>query len=198
MSRTSCGVASHSRLVMSALTITLLPEPVAPAISRCGILARSTPMALPATSRPRAKVRVEPEPLKSTSSTIRRSATMLKSLFGISIPTALLPGIGRLDPERASGERHGQVVRRPSIRLTLISGAGWTSYWVTTGPALRATILDRDVEAGQLLDDDLLVALVGCLVRRRRATGWRCRRASRSVAGRTRCGPWSAVHRPRP
>ena len=44
---------------MSALTMTLLPEPVAPAISRCGILARSTALALPATSRPRAKVSVE-------------------------------------------------------------------------------------------------------------------------------------------
>ena len=27
-----------------------------------------------------------------------------------------------------------------SIRLTLMCGAGWTSYWVTTGPALRPTI----------------------------------------------------------
>ena len=44
---------------MSALTITLLPEPVAPAISRCGILARSTALALPATSRPRANVSFE-------------------------------------------------------------------------------------------------------------------------------------------
>ena len=58
---------------MSALTMTLLPEPVAPAMSRCGILARSTAWALPATSRPRAKVSFEPDALKSTSSRIRRS-----------------------------------------------------------------------------------------------------------------------------
>ena len=45
----------------------------------------------------------------------------------------------------------------PSIRLTLMSGAGWTSYCVTTGPALRATIRAGDPEAGQLLDDDLLL-----------------------------------------
>ena len=51
---------------MSALTMTLLPEPVAPAMSRWGILARSTAWALPATSRPRAKVSVEPDALKST------------------------------------------------------------------------------------------------------------------------------------
>ena len=55
---------------MSALTMTLLPEPVAPAMSRCGILARSTALALPATSRPRAKVSVESDALKSTSSRI--------------------------------------------------------------------------------------------------------------------------------
>ena len=35
-------VARISRLVMSALTQTLLPEPVAPAMSRCGMRARST------------------------------------------------------------------------------------------------------------------------------------------------------------
>ena len=62
MSRTSSGAARISRLVMSALTMTLLPEPVAPAMSRCGIFAevdRCGPC--PATSRPRAKVSFEVE-----------------------------------------------------------------------------------------------------------------------------------------
>ena len=45
-----------------------------------------------------------------------------------------------------------------------MSGAGWTSYWVTTGPGVAADDPGRDAEAGQLLDDDLLVAGVGRLV----------------------------------
>ena len=149
---------------MSALTMTLLPEPVAPAMSRCGILARSTAWAVPATSRPRANVSVEPDALKSTSSRIRRRATTLKSLFGISMPTALLPGIGA----SIRSERAARAIARSSdsasIRLTLTSGAGWTSYWVTTGPALRPTISAGMPKLGQLLDDDLLVASVGGLV----------------------------------
>ena len=136
----SSGVALHSRLVMSALTITLLPEPVAPAISRWGILARSTAWARPATSRPRAKVSCDPDAGKSTSSRIRRSATMLNSLFGISMPTALLPGIGASMRMLRAARAIARSSDRPSIRLTLMCGAGWTSYWVTTGPALRPTI----------------------------------------------------------
>ena len=125
---------------MSALTMTLLPDPVAPAMSRWGILARSTAWALPATSRPRAKVSVEPEALKSTSSRIRRRATMLKSLFGISMPTALLPGIGASMRSERAASAMARSSASASIRLTLMSGAGWTSYCVTTGPALRPVI----------------------------------------------------------
>ena len=136
----SSGVALHSRLVISALTITLLPEPVAPAISRWGILARSTAIALPATSRPSANVSVEPEPRKSTSSRIRRSATTLNSLFGTSMPTALLPGIGASIRMLRAARAMDRSSDSASIRLTLMCGAGWTSYCVTTGPALRPTI----------------------------------------------------------
>ncbi len=57
------------------------------------------------------------------------------------MPTALLPGIGA----SIRSERAARAIARSSdsasIRLTLTSGAGWTSYWVTTGPAFRPTIL---------------------------------------------------------
>ena len=125
---------------MSALTMTLLPEPVAPAISRCGILDRSTAWARPATSRPSANVSVDPDAEKSTSSRIRRSATMLNSLFGISIPTALLPGIGASIRMLRAASAIDRSSWSASIRLSLMCGAGWTSYWVTTGPALRPMI----------------------------------------------------------
>ena len=126
---------------MSALTMTLLPEPVAPAISRCGILPRSTAIGRSPTSRPSAKVRRVPDALKSSSWRIGRSGTIMKSLFGISMPTALLPGIGasirRLRAARAMARSSDSA----STRLTFTWGAGWTSYWVTTGPALRPTIV---------------------------------------------------------
>ena len=136
----SSGVALHSRLVISALTITLLPEPVAPAISRWGIFDRSTAWARPATSRPSANVSRDPDAGKSTSSRIRRRATTLNSRLGISIPTAALPGIGasiRMLRAASAIERSSESA---SIRLSLMCGAGWTSYWVTTGPALRPMI----------------------------------------------------------
>ena len=95
---------------MSALTMTLLPEPVAPAISRCGILARSTAWALPATSRPRANVSFEPE---------RREVDLLEDppqgddvevlVRDLDADRALARD-RRLDPERAGGEGHRQVV----------------------------------------------------------------------------------------
>ena len=125
---------------MTALTMTLLPEPVAPAMSRCGILARSTAFAVPATSRPRANVSFDSAAVNSTSSRIRRRATMLKSLFGISIPTALLPGIGASIRSDRAARAIARSSASASIRETRTSTAGWTSYWVTTGPALRVGI----------------------------------------------------------
>ncbi len=137
MSRTSSGVARQSRLVIRAFTMTLLPEPVAPAIRRWGILARSAARAWPATSRPRAKVSLEPEAPKSTSSMIRRSETMLKSLLGISRPTTVLPGMGASIRIVRAARAIARSSERLSIRETLIDGSGSTSYWVTTGPAFQ-------------------------------------------------------------
>ena len=182
---------------MTALTITLLPEPVAPAMSRCGILARSTAWAMPATSRPRANVSVEPDAVKSTSSRIRRRATMLKSLFGISMPTALLPGIGA----SIRSERAARAIARSSDealdpadldvgrRLDLVLGHDRA--------ALRADDLGRDPEAGQLLDDDLLVPGVGRLVAAGVDRDGDVLERRRAAAGCTRCGPWSAASRRR-
>ena len=83
---------------------------------------------------------VEPEPRKSTSSRIRRSATTLNSLLGTSMPTALLPGIGASIRMLRAARAIDRSSDSASIRLTLMCGAGWTSYWVTTGPALRPTM----------------------------------------------------------
>ena len=153
----SSGVALHSRLVISALTITLLPEPVAPAISRWGILARSTAIALPATSRPRANVSVEPDAAKSTSSRIRRRATTLNSLLGTSIPTALLPGIGASIRMLRAARAIERSSDRASIRLTLMCGGGLDLVLGHDRAGVAADDPGVDVEARELLDDDRLV-----------------------------------------
>ena len=119
-------------------------------------MARSTAWALPATSRPRAKVRVDPEALKSSSSRMRRRATTLNSLFGISMPTACLPGIGRLDPERARGERHRQVVGQGLDPAELDIRRRLDFVLGDDRPRVSTDDPDRDAEARQLLDDDVL------------------------------------------
>ena len=70
------------------------------------------------------------------------------------------------------------------MRLTLMSAAGWTSYWVTTGPALRPTIW-----AGMLKPASLRT-MISSLARGRDLALRRLRSAcamssSRLVAGRT-------------
>ncbi len=56
------------------------------------------------------------------------------------MPTALLPGIGASIRMLRAASAIARSSDSPSIRLTLMCGAGWTSYWVTTGPALRPTM----------------------------------------------------------
>ena len=79
---------------MMVLMQTDLPEPVAPAISRWGILARSQTMGVPAMSLPSATTRgLLALRMGSDSSTSRR-VTVARCLLGTSTPTRDLPGMG--------------------------------------------------------------------------------------------------------
>ena len=69
-----------------------LPAPVVPATSRCGIFARSTPIARPATSLPSQTVSGDQSAGGSWKTSPRW--TMRRLAFGTSTPTACLPGIG--------------------------------------------------------------------------------------------------------
>ena len=92
--RTSFGVALINTEVTNELIIDDLPAPVAPATSRCGILARFAQIKLPSTSLPRAiTIGWWSFPATLERSTSPRETISL-SLFGISIPTADFPGIG--------------------------------------------------------------------------------------------------------
>jgi len=92
--RTSSGVARTMIEVIIEFTKLDLPEPVAPATSRCGILAMFAKTTRPSTSLPRPTMSglslARAWGLRRTSP---RETTSL-SLFGISMPMADLPGIG--------------------------------------------------------------------------------------------------------
>ena len=93
--RTSSGVARDSSETSIELTKLDLPEPVAPATSRCGIFARLAltkwpSMSLPSPMHQRVRARLRAAPLRSTSP----SRTISRSVLGTSMPTADLPGIG--------------------------------------------------------------------------------------------------------
>ena len=63
MSRTSSGVARKRMLESIAFTLTDLPAPVEPAMSRCGIVARSLTNGSPWMVLPSASVSLEVERL---------------------------------------------------------------------------------------------------------------------------------------
>ncbi len=92
--RTSSGVDRIRIEQMVALTKLDFPEPVAPATSRCGILARLATTKPPSTSLPSPTTRG----WWSLRAALERSTspreTISLSVFGISMPMADLPGIG--------------------------------------------------------------------------------------------------------
>ena len=142
MSFTSAGVALIRNEPMIALTHTLLPDPVAPAMSRCGIFDRSALHGWPATSWPRANAsfeRFEASPcgrLASTSLSVTRS----NAEFGISTPTYGSPGIGASIRMLRAASASARLSERLSIRLSLMPGSTSRAYCVTTGPSwMRAT-----------------------------------------------------------
>ncbi len=73
---------------------TLLPEPVAPAISRCGISARSAIIGFPYTSLPNATGILARLFFHSSLSSRSRMITLVFTALGTSTPTVLLPGTG--------------------------------------------------------------------------------------------------------
>ena len=76
-----------------ALTQPDLPAPVVPATSRCGIFARSAPIALPATSLPSQTVSGD-QSSGGVAGRRRRGGRSRRLRLGTSTPTACLPGIG--------------------------------------------------------------------------------------------------------
>ena len=112
---------------MMLLRQTLLPEPVAPAMSRCSNLVRSATKGRPGMSLPRAIAKGEDIRWNSSDSRISRSTTLLVSLLGTSMPTTDLPGTGASTRTPDAARLKAMSSARPTMRLTLMPGGGCTS-----------------------------------------------------------------------
>ena len=76
-----------------ALSMTLLPDPVEPAISRCGIVSSDATLMRPLISLPSAIVRRDGDSWNSFDSRISRRLMTSRLVFGTSMPTVGLPGM---------------------------------------------------------------------------------------------------------
>ena len=125
-------------------THTDFPEPVEPAIKRCGVLDKSSTWASPAMSFPKttgiaiflkAGISVSINSLK---------LTIARSLFGTSIPTACFPGMGATIRTLDAARRSAMLSPKATILLNFTPGAGRISNIVTTGP-LRMPVTSASI-----------------------------------------------------
>ncbi len=93
---------------------TLLPVPVEPAISKCGMAARSVTRMRPCRSRPMASVSLLGEFRNSGDSMISRSAMVWRLMLGTSMPMVDFPGMRSIKIDSAWSAR-----QRSSVRLMM-------------------------------------------------------------------------------
>ena len=127
--------------MIRVLIHTDLPDPVAPAIRRCGILPISATTVFPPISLPTANASSDGNSRNSFVSNRSRSMTGLLVAFGTSIPTAAFPGIGA--SIRISAAARFSLISSvsPTILLTFTPCSGCSSYRVTVGPQLTLVIV---------------------------------------------------------
>ena len=120
--RTSSGVARVRIERISELMQLDFPAPVAPATSRWGIFVRLATTMPPSTSLPRATSIGWCSRWAMGARRTSPSMTISGSVFGISTPTALLPGMGLM--MRTSGLLTAYAMLRPNwmMRSTFTPG----------------------------------------------------------------------------
>ncbi len=154
MRRTSSGVARMMRDMSSALMHTDLPVPVEPAMSRCGIGARSRTMRSPPTSLPMPSMSGLASGIGPVASTSPR-VTVVRCSLGTSMPMSDLPGIGREHAHvgRRQGEREVVRERGHAVDLHALGDLDLEQRDGRPGdPVLDAR---RDVEGRERRLDDL-------------------------------------------
>ena len=120
------------------------PDPVVPATKICGILDKSATTALPETSSPRGTASFDFAFCSGADSSMVFKETISRDLFGISIPTRFLPGIGAsilICPVGAS-VASARSFARAVIFESFVPRAISRAYWVTDGPTLIYETLD--------------------------------------------------------
>ncbi len=109
-----------------ALMATDLPEPVEPAISTCGIEARSAVTMRPLMSLPMASVRRAFDLAKVSDSSTSRRWMVSRSWFGTWMPTVLLPAMRSIRMLSARIARHRSSAR-PVTREYFTPASGLNS-----------------------------------------------------------------------
>ena len=139
MSRTSFGSVLYNRLRIMALMATDLPEPVVPATSRWGILARSTTVGCPLISLPSASVSGELELSYSVELRISLRLIIWRCSFGISRPITDLPGMISTTRTLIADSARAISLARLVTWLTFTPIPRSSSKRVITGPGCTAT-----------------------------------------------------------
>ena len=117
------------------------PEPVAPAMSRCGMSRRSATMLFPEMSLPTTNSTMDGASMNSSDSIRSRIRTGAGLSFSTSMPTAALPGIGA-SIRMLLALRLRAISSESLVMLaTFTPVAGCTSYLVTDAPCVTLRTL---------------------------------------------------------
>ena len=133
-----------------AFNPTLFPEPVEPAIKRCGIVARSCATGSPILSFPITIINFEFDLTNSLEVIISLNETTSFLILGISIPTTGFPGTGARMRKLSARIASARSSLKERILLTLIPGAGSNSYNVMTGPGRTCTTFPSTPKSASL------------------------------------------------
>ncbi len=136
----SDGPFRYSNELISVFVITDFPDPVVPAINRCGISAKSATYALPEISCPTANVSGLFALFHSGLSSTDRSVTLAGVMFGNSIPTDRVPGIGASILSLSTAKFSANSLSRAKIFDKFTPAGGRIVYCVTLGPTFADSI----------------------------------------------------------
>ena len=149
---------------MIELVQTDLPEPVAPAIIKCGIFAMSPIIAFPAMSFPTANASWLFAFWNASDSRISRSFTTSFFRFGTSIPTTDFPGTGA-SIRMLWAERFKAISSdKPVILETFTPAFGCTSYLVTDGPRWTSFMETPTLKSFRVSSSILLLRSNSCWI----------------------------------
>ena len=137
--RNSLGVCLRISEIIIPLMQILLPDPVLPATSRCGILVISAIIALPDTSLPNGNFNLPRLASNSSLCITSRIATIAIEELGISMPTTERPGTGASIRIEGAANANAKSLCKLVILLIFTPIAGCKANCVTAGPVLAST-----------------------------------------------------------